>query len=396
MKLKKFLCAVMTVGLICTAATAFAEKDTISVMVDNAEVEFDQQPVILDGRTLVPVRAVFEKAGAEVSWDQATLTAIIERDGVTVKINPDKDILFKDGKAVGLDVPAKMINDRILIPVRAISDALDFGVTWNGYQSTVLIATDNKPYRAFVGVKRGFRDMAAVADFYVGGSCVNAEADLDGDGTKEVISFTDVNDTAEETEPLLVIDGKDFSSELKKEFSSLNAIAVLSINGTDKQVVIVENGDVQIAHFYTYSNGELVKCGENPKIQFKNRLLFDEQKYVLSDLHGICFTDIMITGSFYQFSEDKFEYFKLSKVEEVAPRLLTHMYNDKMAYRRIDTDKYAQGAYKDVQTFEVASSEDFSQFTLLEMYVDPKNPAYVEFYVELPDGTKSVLIPYNV
>lgn len=397
MKIKKFLCMIIAISLTAVMGiTAAAEKDTISVMVDNQEVEFDQAPVIIDGRTLVPIRAVFEKAGAAVYWDQATLTAQIERDGVIVKINPDKDILFKNGKAIGLDVPAQMINDRILIPVRAISDALDFGVTWNGYQSTVLIATDGKPYRGFVGVKRGFRDIAAISDFYISGSCVNAEGDLDGDGIKESVTFTKTLDTQTESEPLLEINGKDFSDELKNKFMSLNSLAVISINGIDKQVVIVENGDVQTAHFYTYDGENLVECGENSQIKFKNKLFFDEQKYVLSDLHGICFTDIMITGSFYEYKESGFEYFKLSKVEDVAPRVLVHTYNDNMTYRRIDTDKYVQGAYKRAQTFDVASSEDFTQFTLLEMYVDPVNPAYVEFYVELPDGIRTVLIPYTV
>lgn len=395
MKFKKILCAAAALGLVFAAsATVTAEKDEISVMVDNQEVEFDQQPVIVDGRTLVPIRAVFEKSGAKVDWDQETLTAIIKKDEITVKINPNKDILFKNGKAIGLDVPAQIINDRVLIPVRAISDALDYGVTWNGYLSTVLIATDNKPYRAFVGVKRGFRDISAIADFYIGGSCVNAEADLNGDGVKESINFKQTLDVDAETDSLLVIDGKDFSDTLRGEFSSLNAIAVVSINGVDKQLMIIENGGVQIAHFYTYKDGELVPYGGNSKITFKNRLFFDEQKYVLSDLHGMCFTDIMITGSYYQLGEDGFSYYRLSNVEKIIPRVLSHTYNDKMRYRKIDVEEYVEGTYKHEQSFEVVSSEDLEEFTLLDMYVDEMQPDYIEFYVELPDGTKAVLMPY--
>lgn len=396
MKLKKIICGILTATALCAYMPGvLAEEDTITVMVDNEEVEFDQTPTIVDGRTLVPIRAVFEKAGAAVSWDQASLTATIERGGNTVQISPGKDIMFRNGKAVALDVPAQMINDRILIPVRAISDALDFGVTWNGYLSTVLIATDGKPYRAFLGVKRGFRDLPAISDFYVSGSCVNNSADLNGDGGEEVISFTQTMDTANEEMPLLVIDNRDFTPQLKEEYQSLNALAVISINGVDKQVVIVENGDVQTAHFYTYDGADLIPCGENPTIRFKTRLLFDETRYVLSDLHGICFTDIMVTGSFYQFENSAFDYFRLSNAEDIAPRLLTHTYNDQMVYRMITTDKYVQGAYQNAQTFETVNSEAFTQFTLLEMYVDSKNPAYVEFYVELPDGTRAVLTPYG-
>lgn len=397
MKLKHLFAGFLAaVGILTLSTAAMAENDTISVMVDNEEVVFDQAPTIIEGRTLVPIRAVFEKAGSTVDWEQDTLTAVIERNGITVRITLDKDIMFKNGKAVALDVPAKIINDRTLIPVRAISDALDFGVTWNGYKSTVLIATDNKPYRAFAGVKRGFRDLMAISDFYISGSCVNNEADLNGDGEKEVISFTQTMDTDGAETPLLIIDGRDFSNELKSELSSLNALAVISINGEDKQVVIVENGDVQTAHFYTYDGESLVKCGGTPYISFKTRLLFDETKYILSDLHGLCFTDIMVTGSFYQFSEDGFEYFKLSKAEDIAPRMLIHTYDDKMIYRKINTDKYQKGAYVDAQEYETISSEAFTQFNLLDMYVDSKNPAYVEFYVEMPNGEKAVLTPFNV
>lgn len=393
---KSMICALSAVCALCAAPAALAERDVITVMVDNEEVSFDQPPVIIDGRTLVPIRAVFEKAGATVEWNQTALTATIEYNGNVVRISPNKDILFKNDKAVALDVPAQIINDRTLIPVRAISDALDFGVTWNGFQSTVLIASDGKPYRAFSGVKRGFRDLPAISDFYISGSCVNNEADLNGDGIKEVISFTQTSDTEGEEMPLLVIDNRDFSDVIRQSFSSLNALAVISINGSDKQVVIVENGDVQTAHFYYYDGESLVKCGGEPTVSFKTRLLFDEKKYILSDLHGICFTDIMVTGSFYKYEEGAFGYFRLKDAEAIAPRLLTHMYNDKMIYRRVDTDKYVPGAYKDAVISELVNSENLEKFTLLDMYVDPKNPSYTEFYVEMPDGTKSVLTPYTV
>ena len=90
MKLKKILCGILAAGIAVSALPlAFAEEDTISVMVDNEEVAFDQAPQIIDGRTLVPIRAVFEKAGAEVEWDQAGLTATIEYIGNTVSISPD-------------------------------------------------------------------------------------------------------------------------------------------------------------------------------------------------------------------------------------------------------------------------------------------------------------------
>ena len=74
--ISSLLCAAF---LAAPAVPAMAEENTISVIVDNKNVEFDQPPVIEEGRTLVPLRAVFEKAGAVVDWNQETQTATIQR-----------------------------------------------------------------------------------------------------------------------------------------------------------------------------------------------------------------------------------------------------------------------------------------------------------------------------
>lgn len=396
MRMKKLFCAMLAASMICAAVpSAFAEKDVCSVMVDNEEVKFDQPPTVVDGRMLVPIRAVFEKAGAEVDWDGATMTATVTRGDTVVSITADKDIIFKNGKAVPLDVPAAIINDRTLIPLRAVSDALDFGVTWNGAQSTALIATNNKPYRAFAMSKRGFRDLPAVSDFYVSGSCVNNEADLNGDGINETVSFTSAADTENSEMPLLVINNTDFSSVIKEEFGSLSALGVVSIDGEGKQIVVVGNGDIKTAHFYTYDGTALTPLGDNTGISFKTRLLFDENKYVISDIHGLCFMDIMITGSFYKLEDGNFKYYKLTDAESFAPRDLTHTYNDNILLKKIVTDKYSKGAYKNAVAYDLVKSEELYKFRLLEMYVDPQDPSYTEFYVQLPDESKAVLTIYH-
>ena len=70
MKLRKvFISAAVTAGMCAAfAAGAYAENSVVTVEVDNAKVEFDQDPIVIDpGYTMVPIRAVFEKAGAAVS-----------------------------------------------------------------------------------------------------------------------------------------------------------------------------------------------------------------------------------------------------------------------------------------------------------------------------------------
>ncbi|MDD6483053.1 MAG: copper amine oxidase N-terminal domain-containing protein [Clostridiales bacterium] len=393
--MKKLLSALAVSALLVLGAAASAQADDITVMLDNEAVEFDQQPIITDNRTLVPVRAVFEKAGALVEWDQASLVATITKGNYTIRISPDSDVMYKNGRSIALDVPAQIINNRILIPVRAISEAMDFKVTWNGYLTTVLISTDSVPYRAFAGVKRGFRDMRDIADLYIE-TDGKGFSDLDGDGSLETIEFKKMTEN-EGQDGVLVINGTDYTSALS-HMASAGSVAAININNasTDRQLVVVENGDVNTAHFFTFDGSALTECEYSKPVSFSTRLLFDEKKYILSDLHGFLFTDIMVTGSYYEFNDNDFGYYRTgASVREIAPRTLTNVYDDGMLYRMIVTDKYDEGAYKNAATYEKVYSQTFETFNLLNIYVDDNDPSYFEFYIEMEDGTKAVIMPYT-
>ena len=78
-----------------------------------------------------------------------------------------------------------------MIPVRAISEAMDFAVTWDGHHSLILIATNGKQYRPFAFLKSGFKTLEDIAEFYSNGSALQ-DIDLDGDGVRETVSFTNL------------------------------------------------------------------------------------------------------------------------------------------------------------------------------------------------------------
>lgn len=381
----------------CISTGAYAD-DKISVMVDNNEVQFDQSPIIVEGRTLVPIRAVFEQAGAKVSWDQETTTATIEGGGHKVIIGVGNSYMFKDGKSIALDVPATVINDRTLIPIRAISEAMDYGVTWDGYHKTVLVATDNKPYRAFVGINRGFRSLEDVSEYYIDQECVGLNIDINEDGIEETIDFISSKNSA--SFGLLTINGIDYSEELSLSMSSLDAIALVRPSETaQKMLVIVENADVKIAHFYTFNGTILVpvkSSGENANIMFKKNVFFDEKKFAISDLYGICCTDIMVTGSYFQFDADKMEFFRLGSAKNIIPRLLLIAHNDDMLFRQIPVESYTPGMCQNISDYDLINSSQLTSFTLLDMYVDKVDPSYIEFYIQTSTGEKFVLIPYCV
>ena len=91
---------------------------------------YGQNPVLDNNRTLVPLRSIFEAMGATVEWDNATRTVVASRNGVDIRLTIGQNTLYKNGQAIALDVPAKIMNDRTMVPVRAIAEAFSADVDW--------------------------------------------------------------------------------------------------------------------------------------------------------------------------------------------------------------------------------------------------------------------------
>ncbi len=134
---------ILAVSSGCKAAdTNIKAEDTVAVTVNGKTVNSDVAPVIKDEHTLVPVRAVFEAMGADVSWDDDTSTAICTLNGTEVRITVGEKEFLVNGESRELEVPAEIIDGRTMIPVRAVSEALNCNVDWDGNTRTVIISTD--------------------------------------------------------------------------------------------------------------------------------------------------------------------------------------------------------------------------------------------------------------
>ncbi|MDR0469121.1 MAG: copper amine oxidase N-terminal domain-containing protein [Peptococcaceae bacterium] len=128
------------------AQSDIADISDIKVTINGVELSFDVPPQIIDGRTLVPMRGVFEALGADVNWDasEQTITATKEDIIIIMKIN-DTFLSVRGGassKDIILDVPPQLIDSRTLVPVRAVAESLDADVVWNGEIQTVEIVND--------------------------------------------------------------------------------------------------------------------------------------------------------------------------------------------------------------------------------------------------------------
>ena len=130
------LSVVMTLSMV--GISVLAEGD-ISVVIDDVAQKYDVMPIIENGRTLVPLRGIFETLKAEVNWDDATKTVTATKGDTKVVLKIGDNLAKVNDKEITLDVSAMIIEGRTLVPVRFVSEALGCSVDWIGDTKTVVI-----------------------------------------------------------------------------------------------------------------------------------------------------------------------------------------------------------------------------------------------------------------
>lgn len=113
----------------------------IQVKVNGQVQHYDQSPVMVQGRTLVPLRGIFEALGAQVDWNPETQTVTAIKGEVTISLVRGSREAVINGQSISLDVPANTMNGRMMVPTRFVSEALGAKVTWDGATRTVLVET---------------------------------------------------------------------------------------------------------------------------------------------------------------------------------------------------------------------------------------------------------------
>lgn len=109
------------------------------VLLNGRYLVFDQPPVNIGNRVLVPMRAVFEALGAEIQWDELQQKVTGTLGNRVVILTVGSKAAYVNEKSVSLDVPAMLVNDRTMVPVRFISESLDADVGWDEETNTVVI-----------------------------------------------------------------------------------------------------------------------------------------------------------------------------------------------------------------------------------------------------------------
>ncbi len=112
----------------------------IHVVINNESLNTDVSPAVIKGRTLVPLRAIFEQLGADVNFNQKTntITAVKGDIKITHKIGENK--LYVNGEKVLLDVSSQSIQNRTMVPLRAISESFNCFVTFGKADKAIIIS----------------------------------------------------------------------------------------------------------------------------------------------------------------------------------------------------------------------------------------------------------------
>jgi len=141
-------------------ATTHAAED-IKVIVNEKYIEFDVAPKIINGRIMVPLRAIFERMGAEISWDDGTKTVAASKGDTSVILKVDDANPIVNGIAVPIDQPGVIIDGRVLAPLRFVAEAFGGTAVWNDAEKTAYVTVDNT---ATLQYTAAIRDTTAIRD----------------------------------------------------------------------------------------------------------------------------------------------------------------------------------------------------------------------------------------
>lgn len=134
--------------VICDADYIYTKTDEaaaeIKVVLNGEEIKFDQPPMMINNRVMVPVRKIFEAMGAIVNWNENTQTVTSTKNSTIITMQVGDYIINKNGVESYFNVATQIVNDRTLVPVRAVAESLGAEVIWNDDIQTVFIDTSAK------------------------------------------------------------------------------------------------------------------------------------------------------------------------------------------------------------------------------------------------------------
>ena len=143
--MKKLICVLLCLILTLSfSAECLAASDAIPVYLDGEAIAFDVEPSIVNGRTMVPMRAIFERFGMSVRYESATKSIYADNSGTSIVMQIGSKVFTKNGASIAMDAAPFIKNGRTLVPLRAIAEALDIQVAWDSANHAVQMTSDGR------------------------------------------------------------------------------------------------------------------------------------------------------------------------------------------------------------------------------------------------------------
>jgi len=152
------------VGALLILSSSGVPAQRLKVVVDGDPVHFEGiGPLQIEGHTMVPVRGVLEKLGAEVAWLPASQTVVASSGKLEIEMEIGDHFAKVNGRRVQMDTPAQVISGHTMVPLRFLSESLGADVRWDDAARTVIIVThdrknNNRPDGIRDGDRRSDRD----------------------------------------------------------------------------------------------------------------------------------------------------------------------------------------------------------------------------------------------
>jgi hypothetical protein len=154
--MRKLYQSILALSLLTTpiSSVAFADspssgatvspQSNVTVTIDGKVQTYDPAPQILNGRTIVPLRGIFEALGATVNWDAGTQEVTATEGSINVQLTIGSYSAEINGMPSMLDQKPQLMNGRTMIPLRFVSEALGAVVRWHPENNTVAIYTTSQ------------------------------------------------------------------------------------------------------------------------------------------------------------------------------------------------------------------------------------------------------------
>ena len=142
--MKKLTMLLLVIVTLFTSTSVLAYSEANGIILNGNPLKMDVKPVIIEGRTLVPARALLEALGLKVSWNNTERIVKAEKTGVQLQLvvsnnKWDSRNIYNGMQFVNEETPPTIINNRTLIPARFVSEILGLDVKWNSKNKTVII-----------------------------------------------------------------------------------------------------------------------------------------------------------------------------------------------------------------------------------------------------------------